>query len=387
MLSKNIGSGVVERPVDEETEKFGALDEIVFGQGKQLLTFEYEREEDQVLRRDSNEPEDEQLAEFEELERRLMGEDNDMTSVSVKDLRSRLRDRAITTSQLFGFMDSDRSDRLTAKEIQNGLAYAGIHIDMSAVRSLMEEFDLDQDRSVSWSEFRDAFEDDVEDKDDEDKNEDEYTWGSLHHLSTNEHPEIDSEKEEEREKDLKREEMQDNTLPCKSSLVRSYFPEENVPATAAATEQENVDESTNDSVPKVLQDRLQQQLTRLDSEIVQYERERRNAAERKERLKRAEDQLARDRAAFETWRKEQREMTGKWVSEQQDKIKRRKTVLDRQAKAMYVVCLKYSSSLFTYLTYSSSSRRSTHALEHKQRRSNTGTIMYQIVRKEKKLRI
>ena len=41
-------------------------------------------------------------------------------------------------------MDSDRSDRLTAKEIQNGLALAGIHIDMSAVRSFTNEFDLDQ---------------------------------------------------------------------------------------------------------------------------------------------------------------------------------------------------------------------------------------------------
>ena len=148
------------------------------------------------------------------------------------------------------------------------------------------------------------------------------------------------------------------------SLVRTFL-EENIEENNTAPKRD--DENTIESVPKVLQDRLQQQLTRLDSEIVQYERERRSAAERKEQLKRAEDQLARDRAAFETWRQEQREMTEKWVSEQQNKMKRRKAVLDRQAKAMYVF---FSYSLTLTLT-----------LEH------IGTIMYPIVRKERRLRI
>ena len=358
-------------PVDEEIEKFGALDEIVFGQGKQLLTFEYENKDE------SDNDNEEELAEFEALERRLHCQENvhsqdnhDMSYMTVKDLQSRLRDRAITTSQLFGFMDSDRSDRLTAKEIQNGLALARIHVDMSAVRSLMNEFDLDQDRAVSWSEFRDAFEDiqdktfeDVEDKTfEDDKNEDEHTWGSLHHLSTAPPPQEKASVKEE-------EEMKGDTLECKSSLVRSYFPEENIEENNTAPKRD--DENTIESVPKVLQDRLQQQLTRLDSEIVQYERERRSAAERKEQLKRAEDQLARDRAAFETWRQEQREMTEKWISEQQNKMKRRKAVLDRQAKAMYVFF-----SIFT----------DTHNHIIKQH-YNTGTIMYPIVRKERRLRI
>ena len=40
-------------------------------------------------------------------------------------LRAALRRQGVTTAQLFNFMDSDRSDRLTAREFVRGLALAG----------------------------------------------------------------------------------------------------------------------------------------------------------------------------------------------------------------------------------------------------------------------
>ena len=318
---------------EDVVEKFGALDEIVFGQSKQLLTsFDYEVEEPQ---RDNDDDDDnDELAEFEALEKRLASETK--STFTVKDLRSRLQGRAITTSQLFGFMDSDRSDRLTANEIQNGLALAGIHVDMSRVRSVLKEFDLNEDRSVSWSEFRDAMEldDDMEmelnNNNNEEKNEDEYTWGSLHHLSNTEASSLSPPKQEQEQQDISTIQEEDVEITSKSSLVRSYFPEE-----GKEGKEEVALPKQQEEVKKTLQDRLQQQLTRLDTEIVQYEQERRIAAEKKQQLKRAQDQLARDRAAFETWREEQRVMTEKWISEQQNKMKKRKAVLDRQAKAMY----------------------------------------------------
>eukprot|EP00939_MAST-03C_sp_MAST-3C-sp1_P005262 g5262.t1 len=70
-----------------------------------------------------------------------------------RNLRRALRKRAITAAQVFGFMDGDRSDRLTFGEMTRGLATAGVHLASSDARALFDELDRDGNGTISWVEF------------------------------------------------------------------------------------------------------------------------------------------------------------------------------------------------------------------------------------------
>ena len=58
-------------------------------------------------------------------------------------LRKALRKSHITQSQLWYFMDTNRSNTVTYGEMQRGLLHASIHWSATEVRELFDEFDPD----------------------------------------------------------------------------------------------------------------------------------------------------------------------------------------------------------------------------------------------------
>eukprot|EP00940_MAST-03C_sp_MAST-3C-sp2_P001343 g1343.t1 len=475
---------------DDEDAKFGALDEIVFGTLKDggtsarpsLMLGEYvdDREtdnegtgsasvigktegfkaplmstfddvvsrgttsEDMKLLRMSRElrREDEELAEFEALEHRIMRAERSLrndaneSEPTVKKsspdvtrdtrvlsrIRNEMRSRGLTIGQLFGYMDSDRSNRLSNREIRNGLATAGIHLSPFDIETLFSELNVDHDRFVSWKEFEIALKcsdaDDGEDKKSDESVEDdqgsvivapdrkdlstsiddkelarrsaspedtdEGAFGSLFGAETGNVPSVEADEkiqctdfddrdtawgsmrpsrreevavEDRNNDDIDRNDNAKEALQVdeadaekSSALIHAYFSRaangvandvKRVPKTKRKEgddkEKAQRKRSCKDDVPDTesLQARLQTQLARLDAEIEQYEKERRAAAERKDKLCRGEQSLVREKEAFERWRQSQEEEVERWIQEQQKKIKRRRAVVERQAKALY----------------------------------------------------
>jgi Ca2+-binding EF-hand superfamily protein len=65
-----------------------------------------------------------------------------------------MRRRHVSTGQLFSYMDSDRSDTITLKEFEHGIAMSGVRPMPNAaqIQGLFESFDLNGDGSLSWHE-------------------------------------------------------------------------------------------------------------------------------------------------------------------------------------------------------------------------------------------
>jgi len=72
----------------------------------------------------------------------------------VASLRRIMRRRHVSTGQLFSYMDSDRSDTITLKEFEHGIAMSGVRPMPNAaqIQGLFESFDLNGDGSLSWHE-------------------------------------------------------------------------------------------------------------------------------------------------------------------------------------------------------------------------------------------
>jgi len=83
-------------------------------------------------------------------------EEEDDRLTPVDRLRMALRKRAVTISQVFGYMDSDRSDTLTFQELVQGLELARIHFQEDDAKALFQALDPDRDGRVCCADFETA---------------------------------------------------------------------------------------------------------------------------------------------------------------------------------------------------------------------------------------
>ena len=91
----------------------------------------------------------------------------------VASLRRILRRRHVSTGQLFAFMDGDRSDTITLREFEHGIAMSGVRPmpTASQIQGMFESFDANGDGSLSWAEVLRAVEDSGSDREEEEEEE------------------------------------------------------------------------------------------------------------------------------------------------------------------------------------------------------------------------
>ena len=75
---------------------------------------------------------------------------------AVRQLRQQLRRHSITASQLFTFMDKERTNFVSFREFKRGLALAGVYPSSSELRNLFNVFDKNRTGRISFEEMKET---------------------------------------------------------------------------------------------------------------------------------------------------------------------------------------------------------------------------------------